>query len=245
MQDVVSEEAPPPGDVQRVPWTLGDVGRALIVPGIFFGLNVLGGTLLDAHSSSLSEGELISTLAISMGFQIFLLGLVWTFSVRKYKVSWSELGLRKPVRGGWFFSFVLVMCAFAIALPYSALLRLLGVESEASVPSEAFDHTLSVILLGVLILGFAPIVEELFFRGFIFGGVRGRYNLPLALAIAGIIFGLAHAGTPESFLNVPVIAAIGALFAWSYVYTGSLFAGMGAHFLFNLAAFVFEVSRTS
>jgi membrane protease YdiL (CAAX protease family) len=113
------------------------------------------------------------------------------------------------------------------------------------VPGEAFDHTATVVLLGMLILGFAPLIEEVFFRGFIFGGLRSRYNLPVALAVSGIVFGLAHAGTPESFLSVPIIAAIGALFAWSYAYTGSLFASMGAHFLFNLSAFAFEISRAS
>lgn len=244
MQDVANPTPEHTGDANRVPWTLGDIGRALIVPAIFFGLNVIAGAFVDEDSSILSEGELIATFAISMGFQLFLLGLVWAFSVRKYKVAWSQLGLRKPQRGGWFFPFAIVMAAFAIAVPYGAILRLLGVESEASVPGEAFDHTISVVLLGTLILGFAPIIEELFFRGFIFGGLRGRYGLPVALALSGIIFGLAHAGTPESFLNVPVIAAIGALLAWSYVYTGSLFASVGAHFLFNLAAFAFELSRT-
>jgi membrane protease YdiL (CAAX protease family) len=225
-----------------VPWRVTDVAWALLIPGLFFALNVIAGLAVDAENEDYSEAELISTLAISMGFQVFLLVLVWWFGLRKYGASWRELGLRMPVRGGFFFPLALVFSAFAVILPYGWLLSLLGVEPEGGVPSETFDYTSTVVLVGVLILCFAPMVEEMFFRGFVFGGLRGPYGVPVAIALSGLVFGLAHAGAPESFYNVPPIAAIGALFAWGYFYTGSLYASIGAHFLFNLSVFAVELA---
>jgi membrane protease YdiL (CAAX protease family) len=232
----------PVDEVHRVPWTLADIGRALIVPGIFFALNVIAGALTTEDDNRLTEGELISTFAISMGFQLFLLGLAWAFSVRKYKVSWSRLGLRRPEKGGWFFPLAVVMGAFFIVYAWVGLLLALGIEGDSDVPDGTFDYTSSIVLLAVLSLAFAPIVEEVFFRGFVFGGMRSRLGLPVALAVAGAIFGLAHAGTPSSFLIVPAFAGVGALFAWAYVHTGSLFASIVAHFLFNLASVVVGIS---
>jgi membrane protease YdiL (CAAX protease family) len=220
----------------KVPWGLGDIALVLIVPVIFFGLNVVGGLLVSEEDTRLSEGELISTFVISMGFQAFLLGVAWWFSVRKYRVSWAELGLRRPARGGWWFPFALVVGAFVVVYAWIALLFALSINGDGDVPDGTFDYASSVILLTVLSVGFAPVIEEIFFRGFLFGGFRSRLGLPAGLLLSAGIFSLAHAGTPESFLVLPGIAGVGALFAWSYAYTGSLWGSIGAHFLFNLAS---------
>ena len=48
------------------------------------------------------------------------------------------------------------------------------------------DETLLVSILAVvLIAGLAPIAEELFFRGFFFGGLRKRFPLWAAAILAG------------------------------------------------------------
>ena len=45
----------------------------------------------------------------------------------------------------------------------------------------------------------APLAEEIFFRGFIFGGLRRYMNLATAGAISGFLFALAH-GDPGLIL---------------------------------------------
>jgi len=227
-----------------VPWGLRDIGLVLILPLIFFSLNVVAGLALDEDDTRLSEGELVSTFAISMGFQVFLLALAWAFSVRKYKVAWAALGLRKPSRGRWWFPFAVVMGAFFIVYAWIALLVVLGLNGDSDVPDGTFDYASSIVLLAVLSVGFAPIIEEIFFRGFIFGGIRSRFGLPAGLVLSAVIFALAHAGTPDSFLVLPGIAGVGALFAWAYAYTGSLWGSMGAHFLFNLASLAVGIAAS-
>jgi membrane protease YdiL (CAAX protease family) len=164
------------------------------------------------------------------------------FTVGKYKLRWSELGFRPPRRGGYWFPAPLFFAAFAILLVNAGIASAAGMDAEGNVSDELFDSALLVVLLGILSLGLAPIMEETFFRGFLFGGLRGRWGLLGAAFASGLLFALAHFTGLSSLPLLPAIGIIGMLFAWAYYYTGSLFAPIGAHFLFNLVAFIFGVS---
>ena len=47
----------------------------------------------------------------------------------------------------------------------------------------------------LMIVVLAPVAEELFFRGFLFAGLRTRWSLWPAAITSGLIFGLVHAPT--------------------------------------------------
>ena len=58
------------------------------------------------------------------------------------------------------------------------------------------DENLAVAVIAVLlIVALAPVSEELFFRGFVYGGLRSKLSFWPALVIAGLIFGSIHAPT--------------------------------------------------
>ena len=92
----------------------------------------------------------------------------------------------------------------------------------------AKDSTSTLIAVAVLVCLVAPIVEELFFRGFLFPALeRVMHWVPAAL-LAGAVFGGIHVGgTPAIFL-VP-LAVLGFLLCALYRRTGSLLPGMGVH----------------
>jgi membrane protease YdiL (CAAX protease family) len=75
------------------------------------------------------------------------------------------------------------------------------------------------------------VIEEIFFRGFIFGGLWEQIGWVRAGLISSLLFGLAHLSV---YLVLP-FAAIGFLFAWSYRRTGSLLPGILAHAITNAA----------
>jgi membrane protease YdiL (CAAX protease family) len=125
---------------------------------------------------------------------------------------------------------------------YFAVIGALGFEPDTDLPDGTFDNIGPIIAVAVLSLAFAPFVEEIFFRGYIFGGLRNKWGGLWAALASGLLFGMVHAANPGSFYIVPPIAAIGALFAWAYIYSGSLFASIGAHFLFNLTSFVIGIT---
>ncbi|BFU91654.1 MAG: hypothetical protein NTAFB01_28410 [Nitrospira sp.] len=78
---------------------------------------------------------------------------------------------------------------------------------------------------------FAPIFEELAFRGLLFAMLRRRFAFLPAALISASVFALAHGYSPVGFLSV---FWSGFLWAWIYERTGSLIPGMVAHAMNNL-----------
>lgn len=98
------------------------------------------------------------------------------------------------------------------------------------------ESTLAAIAAGLLIVVFAPISEEIFFRGFMFGALRTRLSLWPAAAISAFVFGLLHLSSGD-FSVVPPLMVLGLLFAWLYEYTGSLGPPIVLHMINNAIAF--------
>jgi membrane protease YdiL (CAAX protease family)/uncharacterized RDD family membrane protein YckC len=95
----------------------------------------------------------------------------------------------------------------------------------------------AAVAAGVLIVGLAPFSEEIFFRGFMYGGLRRRVPVWAAAGISGLIFGLLHYTGPDSLAVVPQLAVLGILLAWLYERTGSLWLPIILHVINNGIAF--------
>ncbi len=78
---------------------------------------------------------------------------------------------------------------------------------------------------------FAPIFEELAFRGLLFAMLRRRFTFLPAAVLSATIFALAHGYSLLGFISV---FWSGFLWAWIYDRTGSLIPGMVAHAVNNL-----------
>lgn len=93
------------------------------------------------------------------------------------------------------------------------------------------DTPLSVyIALFALAAGFAPVVEELFFRGFLVAHLLPRWGMPVTLLATGVVFAAVH---PQGLAGIPALAAIGIVFAAIRCWRGSLIASSTAHALHN------------
>ena len=87
----------------------------------------------------------------------------------------------------------------------------------------------SKALLFIFILIEAPVLEELLFRGALFGGLTKIMPLWPAIVLSGFIFAVIH-------INAATLIPLwflGIAFAWLYVHTGTLLAPMAVHFTFN------------
>jgi len=78
---------------------------------------------------------------------------------------------------------------------------------------------------------FAPIFEELAFRGVLFAALRARLSFVPAAAASSAVFAIAH---PYDLAGALAILWVGAVLCWLYERTGSLVACMVAHSAFNL-----------
>ena len=219
-----------------VPWTLWDIAKALalvVVGTIAFNLLAI----VAAHAI-LQPGQdyedsaasytilLISSLVIQ---ELVLLGAAVWFGPRTHGVSLETIWLRRTDRGSWWFPLAVASAALVIAHLYAPLLSLAGIEIEAATQPKVSSEAgpLLVTVLGAVLM--APIMEEVFFRGFLFGGLSSRWGWIAAAVVSSLIFGLAHLSVDY----LPAYAAIGFLFAWSYWRTASLVPGITAHAITN------------
>jgi uncharacterized protein len=99
----------------------------------------------------------------------------------------------------------------------------------------AGNSTALTVLIGVLVVGIAPAVEEFFFRGFFYGALRTQFPFLAAALIDGVVFGAVHA--PTGVEAVPPLIALGFAFCLLYEATGSILPGIVLHALNNMIAF--------
>ena len=78
---------------------------------------------------------------------------------------------------------------------------------------------------------FAPVFEELAFRGLLFGVLRRRFQWGPAAVLSAAIFAVAHGYGLIGFISV---FWSGVIWAWVYERTGSLLPGMIGHAINNL-----------
>jgi membrane protease YdiL (CAAX protease family) len=124
------------------------------------------------------------------------------------------------------------VAGLALTYGYVVAMSLMGVDEENAAGDEAFSVVgpIVVVVTGAVLM--APVVEEVFFRGFLFGGLWTRWGwLPAAL-VSSLLFSLAHL----SPYVVPPFAAIGFLFAWSYRKTGAITPSIIAHLMINVVS---------
>jgi membrane protease YdiL (CAAX protease family) len=87
----------------------------------------------------------------------------------------------------------------------------------------------------------APFVEEWFFRGTLLPGLAATFTLSprvawltVVIASDGLLFGLAHG----EMLQLPGLAAVGALSAWIFIREGRLAPSIALHMGFNTLAVI-------
>jgi membrane protease YdiL (CAAX protease family) len=103
--------------------------------------------------------------------------------------------------------------------------------------------TLVIVLTGVALCLSAPIVEEIFFRGFLYRSLRNRLPVLPAALIIGVVFGLGHTQYP--LLERPQQAAFGIIACLLYERSGSLLPGIALHILIDASAFEFALTGTA
>jgi membrane protease YdiL (CAAX protease family) len=98
------------------------------------------------------------------------------------------------------------------------------------------DSLAALIGYGVLLAFVAPLAEELFFRGFVFGVLRERIGAAWGAIATGVVFGLVHvAGSPVETIGVLII--LGVLLCLLYLQTGSLIPCIALHAINNAISF--------
>ncbi|MHB8233370.1 MAG: CPBP family intramembrane glutamic endopeptidase [Solirubrobacteraceae bacterium] len=104
----------------------------------------------------------------------------------------------------------------------------------------ANQSTLVIALTGLLAVAGAPIVEEVFFRGFLYRSLRNRMGILPGCLIVGVLFGIGHTQYP--LLVRPELAGFGVIACLMYERTGSLLPGIAMHSFIDSSGFEYGLT---
>jgi len=199
---------------------------------------VLGNVLtIPVVMSQPRPGQLTASgLVLAMlGTQLALMAvLVWRV-VRPGALTWEEMGLTaahldrrlaQGAAGG--------LIIFVLAGVVGFLLRQLGVEQTQAELFGGVRNGGPAQFMAVWLAASvsAPICEECFFRGYVFGALRGRYGRLAAYLGSALLFGAIHLNLAAI---VPIVVmALG--LAFLYDRSGSVVPGIVAHGFNNAVA---------
>jgi membrane protease YdiL (CAAX protease family) len=119
---------------------------------------------------------------------------------------------------------------------YAAVIEAIGPDilvPESTVPTAITRDGLALAIAGIAAVGFAPVAEELFYRGLIFGGLL-RFGFWPAGAASAFLFSATHLD-PGSLLP---FFGIGMVLAWLAWRRGCIWDAIMFHLFFNATSFL-------
>ncbi len=186
-----------------------DAGGATIVLMAAFSVALYGGMLLVVYVQGVRTG-LLGPESLGLKAAAVQRGLIW-----------GVAGSGATLIAGAFYERLL----HALGLPQPQLDALTWLRG---MPVSAYV----IVGLGGAVV--APIVEELFFRGYIFNAYLSEKGLSTAYVGSALIFSVLH-GMPTL---IPVFIIMGLILAHVYRRAGTIMASVMAHMLNNALAFV-------
>jgi uncharacterized protein len=150
----------------------------------------------------------------------------------------SSIGLGRPQILPGLKTGLIGSALFGVAtLMVSAILVMSDIEPQGLIKTPMPFRPLEIFLIFAVGGIVAPVAEEIFFRGLIYGYLR-RWGLPVALIVSTLIFVLAH----PMGAKVPVTQIMGGVvFALAYEVKGYLLAPISIHILGNMSIYLLNI----
>lgn len=144
------------------------------------------------------------------------------------------IGTRAGPFVGW------TIAAFAAFAAFGGLYsELVNIGSQQELPDElgADSGLPALVAAAFLVAVVAPVAEEVFFRGYVFGALRNWKGMWIGALLTGLIFGAIHVGSAPDPLYLPLLAVFGFVLCLLYVKTRSLYPPIVLHAINNSIAF--------
>ena len=148
------------------------------------------------------------------------------------RISWKHLGF-----GGFHWGDLAIGCGmlivgYGIIIAHNIILLILGVDTQGKQIQDILNAIDSPVWFFIAAAIVAPLVEEIFFRGFLFQGFRQRYGWVPALLLSSAIFSAAHLDLASL---IPTFI-LGLILSYVYHRSNSLWPGILIHFLINASS---------
>jgi membrane protease YdiL (CAAX protease family) len=198
--------------------------------GFTFGELAIGVLASAFHASFKSPGIVAAgTVAVDVG----VVAATLLFAGLVKRVRTVDLGLRgAPLKFTMQIAGLGTVAYIAFSLAYQGVVRPKNPQKVVD-QLGADSNTLLLVIGAIVVIGVAPVCEELFFRGILFRALRVHLPLWAAAVIDGVLFGLVHG----SLVIAPILAFLGIVFCYVYERTGTLFAPIALHAINNTVSY--------
>lgn len=218
------EEHPVPvkGEAQAytVPWSVGDTWAGVVLL-VLLSIGMLVAVFIGIGRQYL---ENVGVLLLEM---IYLVPVILIFAFRR--IHPRHLGFGKFTLNVMGIGCGLLVAAYMIILVHNMLLYVLGVDTQGDQIFELLGQLESPVWFFVTGAVIAPLVEEVFFRGFLFQGFRQKYGWVVGILLSSFLFAAAHLD-PVSFIPTFVL---GCVLAFVYHQSNSLWPPIIFHAAIN------------
>jgi len=211
-----------------VPWRVQDVISFCFVLALYF---LMG--LQFRHASRYLAGRylLIKPLFVYLLFDIvsiFICFYILKRMMTKYKDGWALL-FRSSLNRKYLILSIVIGLLLGL---FNSLFYSYRFPNTAAIPYERVTFYV-LLLYGILI---APVTEEVWFRSFVFRGIRNKYGVLVGLIGSVLLFLLWHLSNFQA-LNVVIFGFVVTIF---YETTDSLYGCMVIHATNNFVFLIFR-----
>ena len=243
---VLKEWFPSSKEVEAKPWGLWEtVGFSAIILALFSALQILVATFfvslakaehpeldLEVYAKSLSSnGFCIAIMVVVSGLICTALTLLFA-KLRKNISVKNYIGFKEPLKREWV-QWLLILAAFLFLSDGVSLLLHEPIVLPFMVDAYKTASSLPALLFAIVVV--APIFEEIFFRGFLFQGIRYSRLGPIgAIGITSLLWAAIH--LQYGIYGIATVFALGLLFGIARLKTDSIHLLMVMHSFVGLVA---------
>lgn len=130
-------------------------------------------------------------------------------------------------------SYIVYLCIANAITSFMSLFTWFDVDQAQDVGFSYYITDLDRIFAMIAIVFIAPIAEELIMRGWLYGKLRSKWNIPVAIILTSLLFAILHGQWNVAVTTFALSAVLCAL----REITGTIWSGMLLHMLSNGIAF--------
>jgi len=225
-------------------WWLWAIGvPAWILVGFYAAQFIIVGVLYVVRDAGVSFEDLddnvfnaVLAAAVYLLTLLIVIGVPWL--VRRVRTTREDIGLTRlpswmdivlPLPGFVIYFFVAAILAYIASVTFPGFNADQVQETGFSQLTNNFEYILAFVTLIIV----APLAEEVLFRGYLYGWLRKKMPIWLAMLLTSALFGFLH-GQWNVGINVFALSLV--LCSLREV-TGSIWAGILLHMLKNGLAF--------
>ena len=215
----------------NVPWKISDV---IFTYFLIFALSIMAVGIILISGIDADTSIFPAVLQIVLSFTT--IAVIYYIVTKKYNFSFIDafgLYFNKTPRYLWQGIVATAFILIGTTLVSITFTQVFGVEKQnpyINVPAEKLR------IISILAIFLAPVVEEIFFRGFMQPALMKSLGTFGGICVTALIFGMSHSQYLDYSTALVAVTVIGLILGTTRYYTGSVIPGIIAHLLNNLFA---------